>query len=183
MTEAPAPTLEAPEATPAPAPAPEATPAPAPAPEATLDYSALKFDGLDVSDSVRSQFTELLGTHKVAPEAADAILSVAKEQATAQAEAFNQQVSEWATAAKSDPEFGGENFERNLGVAAQAMGKFATPELKTFLNETGLGNHPELVRLMYRVGKSISDDAFVSGQGSTAAPQGDTAKRLFPNMA
>jgi hypothetical protein len=44
-----------------------------------------------------------------------------------------------------------------------------------------LGNHPEVVKLAFKVGKAISEDGFVSGspKGNTT---NDPAKKLFPNM-
>jgi hypothetical protein len=59
------------------------------------------------------------------------------------------------------------------------MDAFATPELRTLLNESGLGNHPEIIRAFYRAGKAISEDGFVAG-GHKATDKGD-AKRLYPN--
>lgn len=43
------------------------------------------------------------------------------------------------------------------------MDKFGSPELKQYLNETGLGNHPELVRIFANIGKAMSEDGLVTG--------------------
>lgn len=71
--------------------------------------------------------------------------------------------TEWLNASSADKEFGGEKLAENLGVARKALDTFGTPELRTLLDETGLGNHPEVIRLMYRAGKAISEDTFVGG--------------------
>lgn len=75
---------------------------------------------------------------------------------------------EWQDTSSSDAEFGGANLAANLGVARKALDNFATPELRTLLEQTGLGNHPEVIRLLYRAGKAISEDKFVGGNASGA---------------
>ena len=74
---------------------------------------------------------------------------------------------EWANSARTDQEIGGERFQENLGVAKKAMEAYASPELRQLLNESTLGNNPEVIRLFYRVGKDMSEDRLVTGQGGT----------------
>lgn len=81
----------------------------------------------------------------------------------------------WAEQSKADPEFGGANFNQNMGQIAAAYRQFATPELKQLLDASGLGNHPEVMRLFYRVGKALSQDTGVRAQG---APE--QQHRMFP---
>ncbi|HEV2133795.1 MAG TPA: hypothetical protein VGR47_05985 [Terracidiphilus sp.] len=76
---------------------------------------------------------------------------------------------EWLDASTADKEFGGEKLPENLGVARKTLEKFGSPELRALLDETGLGNHPEVIRFFYRAGKAISEDKFVGGNvGNTA---------------
>ena len=83
--------------------------------------------------------------------------------------------AQWAEQSKADPEFGGANFNQNMGQIAAAYRQFATPELKQLLDASGLGNHPEVMRLFYRVGKALSQDTGVRAQG---APE--QQHRMFP---
>ncbi len=73
---------------------------------------------------------------------------------------------EWQRASAADKEFGGEKLAENLGTARKALDNFGTPELRSLLDETGLGNHPEVIRLLYRAGKAISEDKFVGGSAT-----------------
>ena len=110
---------------------------------------------------------------------ADIILGkIAPHLAQQQIKAVEKASAEWEAASRADPEFGGDKLNENLSVAAKAIEQFATPELKTLLNESRLGNNPEVIRLFYRVGKAISEDGFVS---ATGAPQTSDARALFPN--
>jgi hypothetical protein len=85
----------------------------------------------------------------------------------------------WANEAKADKELGGEKFDENLAVAKGALKAFGTPELTQLLNESGLGNHPEVLRMFYRAGKAISEDSVLLGTSGNNAP--DPAKRMYPN--
>ena len=64
--------------------------------------------------------------------------------------------------------------------AKKAFDQFGTPELKTFLNDTGLGNHPELVRWAFRVGGALSEDGIVKGRQGDGTSSDDLAAILYP---
>ena len=138
------------------------------------------------------------GTEAFDPQVLDAFSAVAKdlnlpqEQAqqildkmtpviqARQVEQLQAAHDQWIQAAETDKEFGGEKLQENMAVAKKALDTFGSPELRTLLNQSGLGNHPEIIRAFYRAGKAIIDDHFISsGQANAAA--GVNAKRLYPN--
>jgi hypothetical protein len=84
----------------------------------------------------------------------------------------------WLEASKADKEFGGDKLNENLAVAKKALE--ISPEIKTLLNESRLGDHPEMIRWMVRVGKKLSEDSFVPG-ARAPADAGDLASKLYPN--
>ncbi|EOC1317154.1 peptidase [Cronobacter turicensis] len=85
-----------------------------------------------------------------------------------QAEAWQQQTEEWAANVKADKEIGGDKLTANLGVAQRAVDQFGSPALKEYLDGTGLGNHPELVKFCVKVGKAMAEDGVVMpGTGGT----------------
>lgn len=109
----------------------------------------------------------------------DKMSPVLEQQQIAKIEAVR---TEWTEASKIDKEFGGDKLEENLGIAKVAIDKFATKELKDFLNITGAGNHPEFIRFCYRVGKEMSADTFVGGRKEgTPGPKNfnDLAAKLY----
>lgn len=72
-------------------------------------------------------------------------------------------VQGWRESLAKDAEIGGKGgseYDANIARARLAINKFGTPELKKALNETGYGNHPEVVRFMIRVGKALKEDSF-----------------------
>ena len=97
------------------------------------------------------------------------------------AEEHKERVANWKKEVKESKDLGGEKYAETEFYAGKAVRMFATPELKAALNETGFGNHPELVRLFVKIGKSLSEDSFTT-KGAEPRPKTDLAKTLFPTM-
>lgn len=87
--------------------------------------------------------------------------------------------AEWATQAKQlvqeDPTFGGNPLPEVQGVAAKALDRFGGPEFRKFLDESGLGNHPAMLKFAYQAGSAISEDSFERG-GSPVTPKSSVEK-------
>ncbi|ECC4967859.1 peptidase [Salmonella enterica] len=90
-----------------------------------------------------------------------------------QAEAWQKTTEQWAADVKADKEIGGDKLTGNLSAAQRALAQFGTPELKEYLEGTGLGNHPELVKAFIKIGKAMSEDGMVDGsnQGQRSAAE------------
>jgi hypothetical protein len=84
-----------------------------------------------------------------------------------QQERFNAQIekarADWTEASKTDKEFGGDKLDKSLGGANQVLKEYGSQELKQLLIESGLSNHPEIIRFMVKVRSAISEDTFVAG--------------------
>lgn len=107
-----------------------------------------------------------------AQKLADLGSQVGAKIATQQAAQHAAEVQAWAESSKADAEFGGDKLEPNLGIAKTALDQFASPELREMLKTSGLGNHPEVIRAFYRVGKATSVDGdLVRGQATKGAPK------------
>lgn len=140
---------------------------PAGAPE---KYEFKPYEGREFDPEVVNAFSgiakELNLTQEAAQKVLDTMAPKMAERQMAQMEAIR---SQWTEASKSDREFGGDKITENLAVAKKALDSFGTPELRTLLNESGLGNHPEVIRFMFRAGRAISEDRYV-GSSAGAAP-------------
>ncbi len=132
--------------------------------------------GSDVTDAFAGVAKELNLTQDAAQKVLDKMAPVLAQRQNAQVQAVQQ---EWREQSTADKEFGGDKLAENLGVARKAMDAFASPGLKQTLEQTGLGNHPEVIRMFVKVGKAISQDGFVTGQPGAA--QAADPKRFYPN--
>ena len=64
----------------------------------------------------------------------------------------------------------GPQYEEHLAVAVRAARTYGGEELQTLLKETGLGNHPVIVKTFYAIGRATGEDA---STGGPAAAQTD----------
>lgn len=147
------------------------------APEKYEPFTAPEGTALDaaVMTEFETAARELNLPQDAAQKLIDKMAPVMAKQQTAQLEQLR---TDWAAASTSDKEFGGDKLTENLGFARKAMDTFGTPELKTMLNDTGLGNHPDVVRFMVRAGKAISEDRIVTG-GAPASANRSAAEVLY----
>ena len=80
---------------------------------------------------------------------------------------FEATAKKWTEDLKSDKEIGGDNFSKSVEIAKRVVDRFATESFKKSLNETGFGNHPELVRTFVKIGHAMSEDTFEPSKGGT----------------
>lgn len=73
---------------------------------------------------------------------------------------FEEKTSQWLEDIKSDKQLGGDNYKKNIATATRVVDRFATDDFKKALNESGFGNHPELVRTFVKIGNAMSEDSF-----------------------
>lgn len=145
-------------------------------------------EGVELDESVTAAFSDVAKGLKLSQDAAQQLVEklapVLAKSTETKAQAFFEDIggapATWADKARGDKEFGGDKFDANLSVAAKAM-TLATPEMRALLDKTRVGDHPEMIRWMYRVGKALSEDTFVAGNPPPAVPA-DPAKRMFPYM-
>ena len=90
------------------------------------------------------------------------INSVAGQQEHEQ-EAFDQFEVENTQALQK--EWGG-NFDKNVELARRAFMNFATPEAVEIMEQTGLGNHPEILKVFSRVGELLQEDSVLPGSST-----------------
>ena len=155
------------------------------------EFNAKVADAPDELDpEVLTAFGEVAKELNLPQDSAQKVLDkVAPVIQARQAKVVEEVKLEWANDSKSDEEFGGENLNANLEIAKSSLKAFGTDALKDLLQESGLGNHPEVIRFMYRAGKAISEDGYVGnsegamGKGSGIPKDFDGISRsLYPNQ-
>lgn len=80
---------------------------------------------------------------------------------------------EWTEALKK--EFG-DKFEENTALAARAAKMFGDAETLKWLNESGLGNHPSLVKMFANIGNLLKEDKAFADGASSSGFQDDPAQ-------
>ena len=153
------------------------------APEA-YEFNSKVADAPEELDSeVLTAFGEVAKELDLSQEAAQKVLDkVAPVMQARQAKVVEDAKQDWANDSKADQEFGGESLDTNLEIAKASLNAFGTDALKSLLSESGLGNHPEIIRFMYRAGKAISEDSYV-GNSLGANAKGNSMPKDFNGIA
>lgn len=124
-------------------------------------------EDIAVSEEAKAAFEDLSKTCNLSSEVAQKLVDLEANFArqTAQAQAKNQQaqLAQWA---KETKQFFGPAWEKEISLAVRAADAFGGPELRALLEETGLGNHPVIVRTFNGIGKRISEDNTPGGKPS-----------------
>src|SRR5690606_28137119 len=100
-------------------------------------------------------------------------VSLYAEMQAEQGKQFAEQVAQWGESARNDKEIGGPAFDKNLQVAITGLKAFGSDDLVNLFNDTGLGNHPEVIRFCHRVGMALQED-------KTLAPGAAAGRKLSP---
>ena len=143
-------------------------------------------EGIEMDTDLLGKFAPILQGMKATQEQAQSFIDLHVEGlqnlvATQQAD-WKEVVDGWKTAAQTDEEFGKGKYDASLATARVAMREFGTPALFKALEDTGMGEHPEFIRIFHRVGKAIEEDSFSFGKtGEEGAPK-TPAERIFPNQ-
>lgn len=131
------------------------------------------------------QFTEVAKEMKLTPADAQKLVDWYAKTAQAKgqdmAKVWEDTNTGWVNSAKADKEIGGDKFDASVTGAKQALAKFGNDGFKEALSLTGMGNHPEMVRFLFKVSKAMAEDKPVTGQTAGEKPA-SIAKLLFPNQ-
>lgn len=131
-------------------------------------YEIVPQEGVEVDKTQLADFTAFANELKIPKEKAEAF---SHQFAKKQLEAVQNQIADWRSKTEADKELGGANYAENVGIAKKALEKFGGDAVLDVLEKTGLGNHPEIIRWAYRVGKAMSDDVVLTQTGGAPKPE------------
>lgn len=83
---------------------------------------------------------------------------------------------ELADQSRADPEIGGAKFDETVDRVARVWQQFGIPAgsgFRQLLDDSGLGNHPDMLRFLSRVGAAVSEGGFVRGDGTGGGRKAD----------
>ena len=145
-------------------------------------------DGVTVAEEDLAVFTELGQKFGLDQEGAQGMIDLSlkvQEQAIAETRAAIEAEAEtekqgWRDALHADKELGGANLEatQQLVTAFESTG-LASDGLIDALNDKGLLQHPEMVRMMTTIGRMVSENPVNLGGGETADDGMTPAQRMY----
>lgn len=147
-------------------------------------------EGFKADDASIGKFKTLAKEYGLKGEQAQKVLEVFAEVDKARSAelsaSYDREQKSWHEAIKADKEIGGSAMDASVQAANKAVTKFCSPTLVAMFRDTGLGNHPEMVRAFAKIGKAIGEDSLptsTNGANSAAAQQAkaDFYKSMYPN--
>jgi hypothetical protein len=134
---------------------------------------------------------ELGLTNDQANKLAPLAINIQERMLAAQADNFTALKTEWAKEAKADPEIGGKNWPETEAFAARALDTFGaasvkdkdgneTNEFRILLNDTGLGNHPVMLKMFRLIGEKVGEDSTFA-RSEAAKSKKDRTEILYPD--
>lgn len=135
-------------------------------------------------EKVTPVFKEIGLSQEQAQKMVDAYAPYVKSQMESQQKAlsdgYKKIVDDWKV--ETQKELGADS-KAKLAIAAKAINRFGTPKLREVLNETGLGNHKEVVNLLIKVGTLLGEDHFVEpNKQGTGTSQEAFLRKHYPTM-
>lgn len=134
-------------------------------------------DGVEVDEGMMDEFLTIANNKELSGKDRDQALvglyaQKQQEALDAQYQSWDDTRNAWKTEAKADKEIGGAAFDENLAHAQKALAKYGSKELSEFGEQYGWADHPEYLRMMVRVGKTLSEDnsSGNKGGGDTQTP-------------
>ena len=156
-----------------------------------VQYNFKQEYGFSAEDNTK--LTDVFKKAKLSQEQADILLNAYHGDLTNAGQILEQELqtaivnqrNTWANQVKADSELGGQNFANTKLNIGRVMQQFGTPELKNFLNQSGLGYNPDFVRFMNKVGTMIGNDSnFINSNGAIPTEQErheQMLRNLYPN--
>lgn len=164
---------------------PPAADKPADKPQGAPEKYEFKYpDGYQVDETALGEYSTAFKELGLTNEQAQRLVDMDAKRSASSSEAAlaaqKQQVDTWVGELKSDPEFGGAKFEANVGIANKALAAFGSPELTQFFKDTGLGNHPLLVKAFHKIGSQLGEGSIHKTTSDQPAER-SIAERMYPN--
>jgi hypothetical protein len=152
----------------------------------------LALEGMDIDADLLTAADPVFRELGLSNEQANALLPVAKQimdkavsaQSSQMTDLMAAQRKEWLDAFNADPDIGGANREQTVHLAGKAMDALGYTEghpFRQLLTESGLGNHPDMIRMARRLGELVGEDGDFVRSGAGSASQVPLEKRLYPN--
>lgn len=136
-------------------------------------------EGFEIDADVKTEFETTAKEIGLSQKGAEKLVAIQTKLQEKQAERTAATIAGWAKDVKADKELGGNEYDAKMSVARESLAAFGDEQLSVLLDKTGIGNHPAMIRYMYRAGQAMGEGKFHRG-GAQVGKQ-DAASILYPN--
>lgn len=173
-------------------PAPASTTTTTAAPESYDAWTVPEGFTLDsaISEGANPIFKEFGLTQAQGQKLVDFYIKQQQSTGDANRAAYQAVVEGWRDATMKDPEMGSkiQEIQTAIGRAKNLLSPAERTALDTVMNNTGLGNHPDVVRALWKISQRVTEGTHVTGGGPSVEGQGGKtakptmAQSMYPNL-
>lgn len=143
-------------------------------------------DGTAVNEEQLTKLKEIVADANLSPseraqKLVDMHAATLKEVVEGPVKVWMDTQKQWQANVKADPELGGANYtnvEATIAKFLDSIGGKEAAKMREAFIFTGAGNHPEIVRLMYRAGKIVTEGQHVNGVPPGESKEADMQRKL-----
>ena len=92
---------------------------------------------------------------------------------------YERRVADWSAQAQNDKEIGGLQWKTNLALAQRTAAAFFEKDLNDWLEQSGFGSHPMILRALVKIGKAMGEDKLVQATGTGEPTRKKTQSELM----
>ena len=133
-------------------------------------------DGININKELLSKYESIVKEYSIKPEVAQKIIDIEAEIIKNNESEIIKAREEWKKETLKEL---GNNAEVEIKYAQKAVEKFGDDELVKLLDETGLGNRKEVIKIFAKIGKAISEDTLSEGKNGITQDK-TLEERLYP---
>lgn len=130
-------------------------------------------ENVKYDEEMETAFKGMAHKAGLSPRQAQALLEGYNEMQVKRLSGYTGQMEQGIAALKKE---WGANYEKQIGLASRVVKEVGGEEMINLLNETGLGNHPTLVKFFAKLGAESADPGFIIGEDHHDAASQDAIK-------
>lgn len=144
-------------------------------------YEVALPDGFEANDGLLTKFKETAAKAGLDPKSAQGFVDLFAEGMREAAGRQTAEVQGWLAQSNALPELTGTTRDTSLASLKAAFDQYGSPEANTILAQTGVGNHPAVVKMFLSMAKDLQEGRPASpGTAIARGPDGKSAGPRTP---
>lgn len=158
-------------------------------PEDINEYELKPIEGVQYDEAAEKDFRELAKKLNLTKDQAKGLYEYASEKSLAMQQSMDQSDAEQREAADAERQETeatlrkewGEDYDANREVLKRGFREYIRPEFAKRLQERGLGNDPDIMRMLFLLGKTVMEDPGAFSRTASISNDG-TPQLEYPGL-
>lgn len=153
---------------------------------APVDFTPFTLpEGMAIDEGAMSKFSKMAKADGLTQEQAQKYVTLQTELIQGHNDSMmatlDKTTDSWKQEVLANDLFKGDAGAANIKIASEAIAKLGGEKFVEYLETTGLGNHPEMVKLGFEISKLINEDTLVNSGSPGGNKSGSFESALYGN--